>query len=34
MQMNLELGLMIERIVYVPRELIWQVWTTPEKLLP
>ncbi|MEQ1598644.1 MAG: SRPBCC family protein [Methylotenera sp.] len=31
---NPELDLMIERIVDVPRELIWQAWTTPEKLLP
>jgi uncharacterized protein YndB with AHSA1/START domain len=28
------LDLIIERIVEVPRELIWQAWTTPEKLMP
>jgi uncharacterized protein YndB with AHSA1/START domain len=31
---NAKLDLMIERIVDVPRELIWQAWTTPEKLIP
>ena len=34
MQMNPELDLRLERIVEVPRELIWQAWTTPEKLMP
>jgi uncharacterized protein YndB with AHSA1/START domain len=31
---NPELDLMFERIVDVPRELVWQAWTTPEKLMP
>lgn len=31
---NPELDLMLERIVDVPRELVWQAWTTPEKLMP
>jgi uncharacterized protein YndB with AHSA1/START domain len=31
---NPELDLMLERIVDVPCELIWQAWTTPEKLMP
>ena len=31
---NSELDLMFERIVDVPRELVWEAWTTPEKLLP
>jgi uncharacterized protein YndB with AHSA1/START domain len=31
---NPELDLTFERIVDVPRELVWQAWTTPEKLLP
>ena len=31
---NPELDLMFERIVDVPSELIWQAWTTPEKLMP
>ena len=34
MSTHSELDLMFERIVDVPRELIWQAWTTPEKLLP
>jgi uncharacterized protein YndB with AHSA1/START domain len=33
MHFNPELDLLFERIVDVPRELIWQAWTTPEKLL-
>lgn len=33
-QFNPELDLMFERVVDVPRELIWQAWTTPEKLMP
>ena len=33
-QVNPELDLMFERIADLPRELIWQAWTTPEKLLP
>lgn len=33
-QINPELDLMFERIVEVPRELVWQAWTTPEKLMP
>ena len=31
---NPELDLYFERIVDVPRELVWAAWTTPEKLLP
>lgn len=31
---NPELDLMLERIIDVPRELVWQAWTTPEKLMP
>lgn len=31
---NPELDLMLERIVDVPRELVWLAWTTPEKLMP
>jgi uncharacterized protein YndB with AHSA1/START domain len=31
---NPALDLTFTRIVDVPRELIWQAWTTPEKLLP
>lgn len=31
---NPELDLILERVVDVPREKIWQAWTTPEKLLP
>ena len=31
---NPELDLMLERVVDVPRELIWAAWTTPEKLMP
>jgi uncharacterized protein YndB with AHSA1/START domain len=31
---NPELDLTFERIVDVPHELIWQAWTTPEKLMP
>ena len=31
---NPELDLTFERIVDVSRELIWQAWTTPEKLMP
>jgi uncharacterized protein YndB with AHSA1/START domain len=30
MQINPELDLIFERIVDVPRELIWAAWTTPE----
>jgi uncharacterized protein YndB with AHSA1/START domain len=33
-QPNPELDLMLERVVDVPRELIWQAWTTPELLKP
>jgi uncharacterized protein YndB with AHSA1/START domain len=33
-QPNLELDLMFERVVDVPRELVWAAWTTPEKLKP
>lgn len=29
-----KLDLLLERIVDVPRELIWKVWTTPEHLKP
>lgn len=31
---NSELDLVLERIVDVPRELVWAAWTTPEKLMP
>ena len=31
---NPELDLIFERIIDVPRELVWEAWTTPEKLLP
>ena len=31
---NPELDLMLERVIDVPRELVWAAWTTPEKLLP
>lgn len=31
---NPELDLMLERVVDVPQELLWEAWTTPEKLLP
>jgi uncharacterized protein YndB with AHSA1/START domain len=31
---NPELDLMLERVIDVPRELVWQAWTTPEKLMP
>lgn len=31
---NPELDLMFERVIDVPRELVWQAWTTPEKLKP
>ncbi len=31
---NPEFDLMFDRIVDVPRELVWQAWTTPEKLMP
>lgn len=34
MALNTELDLSFTRIVDVSRELIWQAWTTPEKLLP
>lgn len=33
-QINPELDLMLARFIDVPRELVWQAWTTPEKLLP
>ncbi len=33
-KLNPELDLMLERIVDVPRELVWQAWTTPKKLMP
>ena len=31
---NPALDLMIERIIDVPAEQVWQMWTTPEKLMP
>jgi uncharacterized protein YndB with AHSA1/START domain len=34
MTINPELDLMLERVIDVPRELVWQAWTTPEKLMP
>ena len=33
-QPNAKLDLSFERIVDVPRELIWKAWTTPEHLMP
>lgn len=33
-QINPELDLVLERIVDVPRELIWAAWTTPKLLMP
>ena len=33
-QINPELDLVLERTIDVPRELVWQAWTTPEKLMP
>ncbi len=33
-QPNPELDLVFERIIDVPRELVWAAWTTPEKLKP
>lgn len=33
-QINPELDLMLERVVDVPRELVWKAWTTPELLMP
>jgi uncharacterized protein YndB with AHSA1/START domain len=33
-QSDPELDLMFDRVVDVPRELIWAAWTTPEKLMP
>lgn len=33
-QINPELDLVLERIVNVPREKIWQAWTTPKLLIP
>lgn len=33
-QPNPELDLTFERVVDVPRELVWQAWTTPELLKP
>lgn len=30
---NPELDLVLERIIDVPRELVWTAWTTPEKLM-
>ena len=32
-QINPELDLVLERTIDVPRELVWQAWTTPEKLM-
>lgn len=29
-----ELDLMFERVIDVPRELVWEAWTTPDKLKP
>ncbi len=34
LNLNPELDLVLERIIDVPRELVWQAWTTPEKLMP
>lgn len=33
-QINPELDLIFERIVDVPPALLWEAWTTPEKLMP
>lgn len=33
-QLDSKLDLVLERIVDVPRELVWKVWTTPEHLKP
>lgn len=33
-QINPELDLILERVVDVPRELVWKAWTTPELLMP
>ncbi len=33
-QINPELDLVLERIIDVPRELVWKAWTTPELLMP
>jgi uncharacterized protein YndB with AHSA1/START domain len=33
-QINHELDLVLERIIDVPRELVWKAWTTPELLMP
>lgn len=32
-QFNPELDLKLERVVDVPRELVWKAWTTPEHLM-
>ena len=34
LNINPELDLTFERVVDVPRELVWEAWTTPEKLMP
>lgn len=31
---NPELDLLFERVIDVPRELVWQAWTRPELLMP
>lgn len=33
-KLNPELDLVLERVVDVPRELVWAAWTTPELLKP
>ncbi|EMN50426.1 toxin-antitoxin system, toxin component domain protein [Leptospira interrogans str. L1207] len=33
-QLDPKLDLVLERIIDVPRELVWKVWTTPEHLKP
>ena len=33
-QPNPQLDLTFERVIDVPRELVWQAWTTPKLLMP
>ena len=33
-QINPELDLVLERVVDVPREMVWKAWTTPDLLMP
>jgi uncharacterized protein YndB with AHSA1/START domain len=34
LKINPELDLVLERVIDVPRELVWKAWTTPELLMP